>query len=550
MRLVGASDEEIRNWTGREFCLFRRGEPNRILSSENAALHGLLGIDLGGLREVRCVIQAKALRDSARAYEQGAEGKVFGVDLHLLSNGSHIERRENVFLLKVFSEQVIQNDEDGRNRLARAEYLCSPDVNFHLKLGRLPSGIDTDLFAGAPILAFTHHLGAPERNRNGEQFVCYLMKNAGVSRGVTTARDKPSVQTWSEFKKSALLPPHHRILLARDLASAVDMLHCKKIQHCDLSPENVLIVRPANPTESPRLALIDFDCFHSVDPPVLPLPIHKQFLFYLKGAPNGLPWADLRQIFQQNGYFVAPDATFMEVPLSETAKTAYCVRTTLPAPTIRHRNYLLEEGSKQQCAVSLLGAPGHENYRAPVDLLETTDTPICYDNFALGMMIHELLCCLVEGPDDSPSIPQTFIDRLARKRPPDADKFYRYTRLFLHDRILELLARVFQADSSRWPKPEDWMQTLDNALVYLACPGPMRAARLWAKPKSTCLWPLTKTYGLKTGEFFCSAPHESAKRFLADLQRQRDNEQLGVPREPEFCAACGSQFRLHARLSK
>ena len=545
--LVGLSNPQANAMAGRAFHLYRdspNADPHdRLLEEVPADILGLLGFDLRGVSAVVCTTRSKVSRNTPYLHWHGAEGKVFGVDIRVvMADGRPAKDFNDVFLLKVFSDDVIGSNRDGERRLERTQYLCQPENSFQLRAAAFPHGANADLFAGAPVLAFAHHLEHPDRGNKDDKFVCYIMKNAGVSRGAFAADDQAPVMRWSELRNMELLKPHDRIALARDLACSVHMLHERNIQHCDLSPENVLIIGPDKSKRTPpRSALIDFDCFYTSTGDVPVLPVHKQHKFCFAGGgviggikQGPVPLA-LSRVFRDN-----------DIELSSGASVEQVIGDDLLVcdPGVGGRRltkHLLKPGTETNYDVWLLGAPGHENYRAPIDLLATAEARQCYDNFALGMLIHELLCWIDTDFDDV-LIKQSLIDALNGSAPPDISEFCGPIRFILHEDIVELLKRVFSANCTTWPTPMEWANTLTNGPVYRVCPGPMRAGCLWARSGQVCMWPLPRLSGAGLGSWFRNV---YPVRRLSQLEKMLPSVRSTLlADDAQFCAACGSRVRL------
>lgn len=602
MRLVGLANRETSALVRKEFYLYRHGVPDDcLLGDTKKEILGLLGIsDLKEVSAVKCTIRNRVSRNTLSHYWAGREGKVFGVDVQISLTDGHPDKiYDDVFLLKVFSDEVgvVHTDDNGRDRLRRTQYLCEPANNLQLLARNFPYGANEDLFAGAPILAFPHHLGLEERRNKGEAFVCYIMKNAGVSRQAFAADSQISVRRWSELNDE-LLRPRHRIALALDLACAVQMLHDRHIQHCDLSPDNVLVIRSANPVLAPRLALIDFDSFYHPDVPAL--ESHKRHLFDFGGVVvrPGAPSSALVGVFEDHARRLSPDTR-----LEESAEGYYVLRDSRPGR--RSINYLIEGGKGTDYQVWLLGTPGHENYQSPLDLLSDAQTRERYDNFALGMLIFETLCRLDAGFDRA-LIDQASIDALNGATPPALSAFCGPARFILHQDIVDLLKRVFLRDCSEWPEPIEWITALKEGPVYRVCPGPMRTVwrgprrwvdalkagalgrvlarvcpgpmrAVWRKsfrwvdawktgvlsrvrlsrtPKAgmpprlpqPCLWPLPHlNQGKKKLSWFRQVWPTQRLHWLEKIgpvEREELFAREGLTEEAEFCAVCGSSLRL------
>jgi hypothetical protein len=545
--LVGLTDQEAHTLSQRVFWLY--GKPGEkdlhdaILEKVDPEIYGLLGFDLRKAKTVECTIRRKVARNTQHHYWVGGEGWVFGIDIRVVgADGTADKILKDVFLLKVFSDHVIGNHEDGQRRLERTRCLCKPANNLNLQAARFPYGANEDLFAGAPILTFAHHLEQPNRKQRQERFVCYLMKNAGVSRGAIATADQTPVKRWSELRNEVLFRPRHRIALARDLACALVWLHDRGFQHCDLSPQNVLITGDVDSSATPRLALIDFDSYYTAAEAVSLLPVHRQYLFQFGGAhtvARGVPVPPaIAQAFAANGRPLTSRAY-----IGRVAAGSYHLHD--PRPGKRPVNYTVQTGADGMHSIWLLGAPGHQHYQAPVDLLVAAEG--CYDNFALGMLIHELLCW-VDTDFDGVLIKQEWIDALNGASAPDVSRFCGPTRFILHESIANLLGRVFTDNSTQWPKPKEWADALRNGPIYRLCPGPMRTLRRRTSNQCVCLWPLPRLAGRRAGSWLRQTRPKTRLKWLEGIsaaQRTKLLDDRGLSGAHKYCEVCGSPLQLY-----
>ena len=238
-KLVGMSSDEIVGMAGTTFFLYRRGrvqDPHdSILADTHVDILALLGINnLDEVKEVACKIRSHVSKSAGNiVYWGGSEGWVLGTDLKLIMESGETREIKDVFLLKIFKEDVIHDHATGVQRLKRTEFLCNPEQNLH-RLANLARD-DKLRFAGAPILSFCHHLEQANRKKKDEEYICYIMKDAalGISLSNSSAHDKTITRTWKKLRNERPLSPRDRIALACDLAGAVGLLQHQHIQHCD-----------------------------------------------------------------------------------------------------------------------------------------------------------------------------------------------------------------------------------------------------------------------------------------------------------------------------
>jgi len=212
---------------------------------------------------VELIVRERVVPDGDQPWWGGSEGFVFGLDVKV--DG---ERRQDLsdgqLLLKVLSCGGIADEREGPPRAGRCAFLCGQRTNLHLRLqAHRPD--DRLLFAGAPVLGFTHGLGVAT---DGAEFVCYVMRNAGAP----SAR---SVMQWRQLRAERILSARERIWLAHDLTRCVLTLEGLGLAHGDLSPENVLVLTSHVRTERLTLALVDFDLFYSCSRDCPTLSIHE-----------------------------------------------------------------------------------------------------------------------------------------------------------------------------------------------------------------------------------------------------------------------------------
>ena len=255
-----------------------------MLARLNRQLLGLL--EWQDATQVELLVQDCVVPGNKREYWAGSEGFVFGIDVHV-DKQPKAEQCGGRLLLKVLSDEVIKTQHEGELRKRRAEFLCSPAMNLHLRL-LMHNVEDRDLFAGAPILSFTHTLGLGDGSC---EYICYVMKNAGASDSYR------GVAQWAELREERILSGRERLWLAHDLARCVGIMEELALVHGDLSPENVLVLIPEAASGRPKISLVDFDLFYARNADCPVLPVHRPD----GGAPG------------HNGYLPPPDLILHDV---------------------------------------------------------------------------------------------------------------------------------------------------------------------------------------------------------------------------------------------
>ena len=538
--IVGMNDSDAHDVGNTVFHLYHKNNKNdfysNILNEDkmDRSILALMNISLKDIKEVTCRIRPRVSKESNNPFLWGSEGKVFGIDINLIKDSGKTEVLSDIFLLKIFSDNVIKNHKDGLERHERTSFLCDPKTNLQ-SLANL-STADKLRFAGAPIFNFKHHIEHDKRKNNDEEYVCYIMKNAavGISLENSTKNDRAIIRTWGAIRNEKPLSPRDRIAIACDLAGAVGLLNREGLQHCDISPENILVILPVRSESIPRLALIDFDCFYKKGRQIPTLPIHQEKILTVsmddyKGLGKKQDELLLKSVKEKYNN-ISSDSKIESIGNN-------CYKVCDLGNPIRARNYLLRPGENKNCwDVWVLGAPGHEGYRAPIDILESEDNYKYYDYFSLGLMIFDILCW-IDIDIDHPIISQKSINQLIHNKLKIPGKLH----YMLHKNIRSLVERVFRGDPMVWPTPDEWLTALMNGPVYRICPGPKRSMKLWAKADQVCLWPLSKMcVGVKKEH-----PPSAGLSFLVNM-KENEREALlnrGLDESGQCCPLCGSIIR-------
>lgn len=212
--------------------------------------------------QVDLVVRENVIPGNNRPYWAGSEGFVFGIEVRVDGKPKE-DQSHGKLLLKVLSDEAIRTPGEGELRKRRAEFLCSPAMNLHLRL-RMHDVKDRLLFAGAPVLSFTHSLGMGD---GSGEYICTVMHNAG-------APARCRVMQWGELREQRILSVRERLWLAHDLARCVGIMEELDLVHGDLSPDNVLVLIPESASNRPKISLVDFDLFYARTALCPMLPLH------------------------------------------------------------------------------------------------------------------------------------------------------------------------------------------------------------------------------------------------------------------------------------